>query len=66
MRRFIERLLPHLSIAMLLGFAVLAILDSYNPLMRFLTSSTSKVYIIIMCVISLISLVMYAAKLNRE
>ena len=64
--KFIKNFLPHLSIAMLLGMIVLVIMDNHNPMMKFLTSSASKVYIIIMCVIGIVCAVLYAAKLRRE
>lgn len=64
--RFIKNFLPHLSIAMLLGMIVLVIFDNHNPLLKFLTSDTSKTYIILMCAVSVISLVMYIYKLRQE
>lgn len=64
--KFIKNFLPHLSIAMLLGMIVLVIMDNHNPMMKFLTSSASKVYIIIMCVTGIVCAVLYAAKLRRE
>ena len=64
--RLVEKLLSHLSIAMLMGMVVLVIMDNHNPLMKFLTSVPSKTYIIVMCAAALISLVLYAARLNRE
>ena len=51
--KFIKDFLPHLSIAMLLGLAVLVVLDERNPLMNFLTSSTSKIYLLILCAVGL-------------
>ena len=39
----------HIAIAMLLGFIVITVLHGYNPLMAFLTSNVTRVYIIIMC-----------------
>lgn len=52
--RFLKSFLPHLAIAMLLGLLVLIVLDGRNPLMAFLTSGASKVYMIVMCVSALL------------
>lgn len=51
--RFLKSFLPHLAIAMQLGLLVLIVLDGRNPLMAFLTSGASKVYMVIMCILSL-------------
>jgi len=45
----------HLAIAMLLGFVVIMVLHGYNPLMSFLTSAATRVYIIIMCAFGVIA-----------
>ena len=45
----IREFLPHLAIAFSLGLAVITVLDGYNPLMAFLTSQPSKVYIYCSC-----------------
>ena len=37
--RAVKEFIAHLAIAMLLGMVVITILDGYNPLMAFLTSS---------------------------
>ncbi len=47
--RFIRNALPHIALALILGLLLLAVLDSFNPLMAFLTSSPSKLYIVITC-----------------
>ena len=57
--RFIRDFLPHLAVSMLLGLIVLIILDEHNPLMNFLTSNVSKVYLLIMCALSLLVIIMY-------
>ena len=58
--------IAHLSIAMLLGMVVITILDGYNPLMAFLTSKASKVYIIVMCILGVATAVMYIAKSRKS
>lgn len=44
-----KRLLAKIQIALALGLLVLSVLDGYNPTMAFLTSTPSKVYILIAC-----------------
>ena len=63
--RFIRDFLPHLSIAMLLGLVVLVILDEHNPTMKFLTSGTSKVYLLLLCALCLTSLILYVAEKRK-
>ena len=58
--------IAHLSIAMLLGMVVITILDGYNPLMAFLTSSTTKIYIVVMCILGLVTAVMYISKSRKS
>lgn len=60
--RVLKELLPHLAIAMLLGMIVLVILHDRNPLMAFLTSRASAVYIIIMCALCVYVLVDFMAE----
>ena len=59
--RFLKSFLPHLSAAMALGLVVIMILDGYNPLMKFLTSSVTKAYIIIMAVVVITNSIMCIA-----
>lgn len=63
--RFLKSFLPHLAVAMLLGLLVLIVLDGRNPLMAFLTSGASKVYMVIMCVLSLTVIGAYIADKRR-
>lgn len=51
--KFFKWLMPHLAAALLMGLAVLVILDSRNPLMAFLTSPSSHVYILLCCALGL-------------
>lgn len=64
--RAVKEFLAHLLIAMLLGMVVITILDGYNPLMAFLTSRATKVYIIVMCILGVATAVMYIAKSRRD
>lgn len=63
--RYIRDFLPHLAISMLLGLVVLVILDEHNPTMKFLTSGTSKIYLLLMCVLSLICIVSYIVEKRK-
>ena len=47
--RFLRAFLPHLALALALGLIVLVILYGYNPLMAFLTSKVSKIFILVVC-----------------
>ena len=47
MKKFRE-FIPHLALSMLFGLLLITYLDGRNPLMKFLTSTASKVYIIIL------------------
>ena len=62
----VKEFIAHLAIAMLLGMVVITILDGYNPLMAFLTSKASKVYIIVMCILGLVTALMYIAKSRKS
>lgn len=63
--RFLKNFLPHLAIAMALGLVVIMILDGYNPLMKFLTSSTTKAYIIILAFVVITSSIILIADNRR-
>ena len=62
----VKEFIAHLAIAMLLGMVVITILDGYNPLMAFLTSKASKVYIIVMCILGVATAVMYIATSRKS
>ncbi len=47
--------LSHLAICMALAFIVITILNGFNPLMSFLTSNTTKVFIFIFCAVVIVS-----------
>lgn len=44
--KFLDKILPHIALALALGVMVLTVLDSFNPLMAFLTSTPSKVFLL--------------------
>lgn len=58
--------LAMLSNAMLLGLIVLLYLDSRNPYMKFLTSDVSKIYILLTCVLGVITGCLYMARFRRR
>lgn len=45
-----KKALAKIALALALGLIVITVLDGYNPLMGFLTSTPSKVFIICTCV----------------
>ena len=47
--------LSHLAICMALAFIVITILNGFNPMMSFLTSNTTKVFIFIFCAVVIVS-----------
>lgn len=64
--RFIKGFLPHLAISLVLGLALMVYLDERNPLMAFLTSGVSKIYILILCIVCLTVAVLYVAEQRRQ
>lgn len=65
MKRF-GAFLPHLSICMLLCLAVFTVLDGYNPYMKWLTSSVSKVFIFVCCAVGVITAIMLIVRQRRR
>ncbi len=51
----LKRILDHISIALCLGLMVIAILDGFNPMMAFLTSRPSKIYIFATCTVCVVN-----------
>ena len=51
----IMEFLSHLAICMALAMVVITILNGYNPVMSFLTSTTSKVFIFLFCGVVVVS-----------
>ncbi len=62
----IEEFLPHLSICLLLGLAVFMVLDGYNPYMKWLTSTVSKVYIVFCVVVGIATAVLLIIRQRRR
>ena len=53
--RVLKRIISHISIALCLGLVVITILDGFNPMMSFLTSKPSKLYIYATCAFCVIN-----------
>ncbi|MCR5663334.1 MAG: hypothetical protein K6G17_00475 [Oscillospiraceae bacterium] len=62
----IARAIPHLAIALLLGLQVFVVLDGFNPLMQWLNSGVSKIYITATCVVGLIACVLCVVQQRRR
>ena len=63
---FLKDFLPHFSISMLLGLVVLIYVDMRNPLMNFLTSTPSKIYLLILCAAGLATAILYITDRRRR
>ena len=59
--KYIKALLPHATIVLSIAFVVLWILDSFNPMMQFLTGSVPKVLmlVLLLCAIATGMLTIY-------
>lgn len=61
----LKLLLAMLANAMLMGLVVLVILDARNPYMRFLTSTSSYVYLLLLAAVGILVVSLYIASLRR-
>lgn len=64
MRRF-KLFLAMLANALLMGLVVLVIVDARNPYMRFLTSSSSYLYLLLLAAVGITVVSLYIASLRR-
>ena len=62
----IREFLPHLAVALTLGLALITVLDGYNPLMAFLTSPTSKVFIYATCAVCFLTAIVCIYEQRRR
>lgn len=62
----IKEFFPHLSICLSIGLLVFSVLDGYNPYMQWLNSQSSKVYITICCLVSVITALLLIARQRRR
>lgn len=58
--------LPHLSICLSVGLLVFSVLDGYNPYMQWLNSPSSKVYITICCLVSVVTALLLIIRQRRR
>jgi len=63
-RRF-KLFLAMLANALLMGLVVLVIVDARNPYMRFLTSTSSYLYLLLLAVVGITVVSLYIASLRR-
>ena len=64
MKRF-KLFLAMLANALLMGLVVLVIVDARNPYMRFLTSRSSYLYLLLLAVVGITVVSLYIASLRR-
>lgn len=64
MRR-VKLFLAMLANALLMGLVVLVIVDARNPYMRFLTSSSSYLYLLLLAAVGITVVSLYIASLRR-
>ena len=57
--------LAMLANALLMGLVVLVIVDARNPYMRFLTSSSSYLYLLLLAAVGITVVSLYIASLRR-
>lgn len=62
----IAEFIPHLCIAMMLSMIVFVVLDGFNPLMRWLNSDVSKIFIVLSSLVGLITAVMLIVRQRRR
>lgn len=65
MKKF-EEFLPHLSICLLICLAVFVVLDGYNPYMKWLTSTVSKIYLVICIVVGILTAIALIVRQRRR
>ena len=62
----IAEFMPHLSICLLLCLAVFTVLDGYNPYMKWLTSTVSKVFIAVCCLVGITTAILLIVRQRRR
>lgn len=55
--RKLKSILTNISLALMLGVLTLVVMDNHNPMLKFLTSSSSKIFITAACAVSALTLV---------
>ena len=51
MKKLFRGFLPNLALALLLGLMTIVIVDGFNPMMQFLGSNVTKIYIMATCIV---------------
>ena len=62
----LEEFLPHLCIAMMLSLLVIVVLDGYNPMMRWLNSGVSKLFLVLCALVGLTTSLLLIARQRRR
>jgi len=62
----LRELIPHLCLAMALGLIVITYVDGRNPLMKFLSSGTSKTYLYLLAALTILTAVFCIVSDNRR
>ena len=65
-KRFIRGFLPNLAVSMLLGLLTIVIVDGFNPMMQFLGSNVTKIYIAATCIVCLIVSISQIVRWRRK
>ena len=58
--------IPHLCIAMMLSLLVIVVLDGYNPMMRWLNSGVSKLFLVLCALVGLTTALLLIARQRRR
>ena len=66
MKKFFRGFLPNLALALLLGLMTIVIVDGFNPMMQFLGSNVTKIYIMITCVVCITVCIPQIARRRRK
>ena len=65
MKKFL-RFLPHLLVAFSFTVMTMVVLNEYNPMQKFLTSTPSKIMMLLLCITALAVAIMKIIEDNRE
>ena len=65
MKKFFD-FLPHLALCMAAAFVVITILNGFNPLLGWLTSTTTKIFIFLFCAVVMASAITSIVRNSRK
>lgn len=60
--RKLKSILSNISFALMLGVLTLVVLDNHNPMLKFLTSTASKIFIVTACAFAAVTLILVIAE----